>query len=188
MELTLKSNRPDNITISSAAQSAVPIGPQRNRNIIIAFIMSLGLGIGLAFLMDYLDDSIKSSDDIGKHLGLPTLALIPHESVLGKRKSQGMLAESNGGVSSTALIAIEDNRSPLAEAYRHLRTSLLFSSAGKPPQTVLVTSSQPSEGKTTTATTQRLRSLKPEQMLLSSIAICGARAFTIISGWITLPD
>ena len=151
MELTIKSSRPDNIAISSAAQSAFETGPQRNRNIIIAFIMSLGLGVGLAFLMDYLDDSIKSSDDIGKHLGLPTLALIPHESVLGKRKNQGTLVESTNGVSSTALIAIEDNRSPLAEAYRHLRTSLLFSSAGKPPQTVLVTSSQPSEGKTTTA-------------------------------------
>jgi capsular exopolysaccharide synthesis family protein len=49
------------------------------------------------------------------------------------------------------LISLEDTRSAMAEAYRHLRTSLLFSSAGKPPQTILVTSSQPSEGKTTTA-------------------------------------
>lgn len=151
MELTIKSSRPDNISVSSSAQSAMWIGPQRNRNIIIAFLLSLGLGVGLAFLMDYLDDSIKSSDDIGKHLGLPTLALIPHESVLGKRKNAGALSEKTGNASSTALIAIEDNRSPIAEAYRHLRTSLLFSSAGKPPQTVLVTSSQPSEGKTTTA-------------------------------------
>lgn len=150
MELTIKSSRPDNITISSSAQYASLVGPQRERNIIIAFLLSLGLGVGLAFLMDYLDDSIKSSDDIGKHLGLPTLALIPHESVLGKRKNPA-LVEKNANASSTALIAIEDNRSPLAEAYRHLRTSLLFSSAGKPPQTVLVTSSQPSEGKTTTA-------------------------------------
>ena len=52
---------------------------------------------------------------------------------------------------STGLITLEERRSPMAEAYRHLRTSLLFSSAGKPPQTILVTSSQPSEGKTTTA-------------------------------------
>lgn len=152
MELTISSSRPDNISISSSAQkSGFPVGPQRNRNIIIAFFLSLGLGIGLAFLMDYLDDSIKSSDDIGKHLGLPTLALIPHESVLGRRKNHSALSDKTGNVSSTALIAIEDSRSPIAEAYRHLRTSLLFSSAGKPPQTVLVTSSQPSEGKTTTA-------------------------------------
>src|SRR6185295_15598618 len=46
---------------------------------------------------------------------------------------------------------IQEKQSPMAEAYRHLRTSLLFSSAGKPPQTILVTSSQPAEGKTTTA-------------------------------------
>jgi capsular exopolysaccharide synthesis family protein len=52
---------------------------------------------------------------------------------------------------STGLITLEERNSPMAEAYRHLRTSLLFSSAGRPPQSILVTSSQPSEGKTTTA-------------------------------------
>lgn len=151
MELNISSNTPENIAIANVAGGAGPVGPQRSRNIIIAFLLSLGLGVGLAFLMDYLDDSIKSSDDIGKHLGLPTLALIPHESILGRRKGVTDLLDRGGNASSTALVAIENNRSPLAEAYRHLRTSLLFSSAGKPPQTVLVTSSQPSEGKTTTA-------------------------------------
>src|SRR5690606_37353694 len=51
----------------------------------------------------------------------------------------------------TSLVTLEERNSPMAEAYRRLRTSLLFSSAGKPPQSILVTSSQPSEGKTTTA-------------------------------------
>jgi capsular exopolysaccharide synthesis family protein len=105
-------------------------------------------------LLDYLDDSVKTSDDIGRHLGLPTLALIPHH--FGSEKRRLKLAAANGhgngglGV-STGLITLEERRSPMAEAYRHLRTSLLFSSAGKPPQSILVTSSQPSEGKTTTA-------------------------------------
>jgi capsular exopolysaccharide synthesis family protein len=114
-------------------------------------MLSVVAGIGLAFLMDYLDDSVKTSDDISRHLGLPTLALIPHYSVGSNRK---MLAgaNGNGGVSpATGLITLEERQSPMAEAYRHLRTSLLFSSAGKPPQSILVTSSQPSEGKTTTA-------------------------------------
>jgi capsular exopolysaccharide synthesis family protein len=153
MELAISGSRPDNIIVSSKAMKPeAPIGPQRNRNIFIAFFLSFGIGIGLAFLLDYLDDSIKTSDDIGKHLGLATLALIPHESVLGKKKKKS-LAGGNGNKSpsSTALITLEDSRSAMAEAYRHLRTSLLFSSAGKPPQVVLVTSSQPSEGKTTTA-------------------------------------
>lgn len=151
MELTIKGSRPDNILVSSSAPKPdFPIGPQRNRNIFIAFLLTFGIGIGLAFLLDYLDDSVKTSDDIGKHLGLPTLALIPHQSILEKRKKKA-LPGAVANPSSTALITLEDSRSAMAEAYRHLRTSLLFSSAGKPPQTILVTSSQPSEGKTTTA-------------------------------------
>ncbi len=150
MELTIQGSRPDNMVISTRAMDATLIGPQRNRNIFIAFFLTFAMGIGLAFLLDYLDDSVKTSDDVGKYLGLPTLAIIPHQSLLEKRK-KGSLASKAGTTTSTALIAIEDNRSAMAEAYRHLRTSLLFSSAGKPPQTVLVTSSQPSEGKTTTA-------------------------------------
>jgi capsular exopolysaccharide synthesis family protein len=70
-------------------------------------------------------------------------------------KRKGLLAAKNDNVNATAnsmaLIALSDKRSGMAEAYRHLRTSLLFSSAGKPPQTILVTSTQPAEGKTTTA-------------------------------------
>lgn len=149
-ELVISSGRPDNLKISTAAiKPTEPIGPQRNRNIIVAFLVSLAAGIGLAFLLDYLDDSIRTSDDVGRHLGLPTLALIPHQATNEKRK---LLPAKNGTAApATALIALEDTRSAMAEAYRHLRTSLLFSSAGKPPQTILVTSSQPSEGKTTTA-------------------------------------
>lgn len=153
-ELAIAGSMPENLKISTVAQTPLyPVGPQRNRNIVIALIMSLITGIGLAFLLDYLDDSIKSSDDIGKHLGLPTLALIPHQISSGKSKIGLIPAKANGNGNGipTALIAIEDTRSAMAEAYRHLRTSLLFSSAGKPPQTILVTSSQPAEGKTTTA-------------------------------------
>lgn len=154
IELTNNIERSDNINISTrAVKPESPIGPMRNRNIFIAFLLTFALGIGLAFLLDYLDDSVKTSDDIGKHLGLPTLALIPHQSVLEKKRKGSSLQSinGNGGPSSTALMSIENSRSAMAEAYRHLRTSLLFSSAGKPPQTILVTSSQPSEGKTTTA-------------------------------------
>ncbi|MCC7306169.1 MAG: polysaccharide biosynthesis tyrosine autokinase [Acidobacteria bacterium] len=150
-ELAIANSTPDNIKIpAKAIPPAGPIGPKRNRNIVIAFLLSLAAGIGLAFLMDYLDDSVKTSDDIGRHLGLPTLALIPHHSVTEKRRLS--LAAKNGSVvPATSIVTLEERHSPMAEAYRHLRTSLLFSSAGKPPQTILVTSSQPSEGKTTTA-------------------------------------
>ena len=150
-DLALATDAPKNIKLQShAVTPTVPIGPQRGRNILVALFLSLGAGIGLAFLLDFLDDSVRTSDDITRHLGLPTLALIPHYLHSDKKK---LLAAANGnGVpASAALITMEERHSPMAEAYRHLRTSLLFSSAGKPPQTILVTSSQPSEGKTTTA-------------------------------------
>ena len=151
-ELSIQSNQPDNITITSnAIVPTTPIGPKRNRNILVAFLLSLCAGVGLALLMDYLDDSVKSSDDISRHLGLPTLALIPQYASVEKRRLSLAPKNGNGIASTAALITLEETRSPMAEAYRHLRTSLLFSSAGKPPQTILVTSSQPSEGKTTTA-------------------------------------
>ena len=150
-ELALESGRPDNIQIQNHAITPTePVGPKRKQNILVALLLSFAAGVGLAFLLDYLDDSVKTSDDISRHLGLPTLALIPHYNTLDKRSLIPSKATgANSG--STALITLEDKRSPMAEAYRHLRTSLLFSSAGKPPQTILVTSSQPSEGKTTTA-------------------------------------
>lgn len=154
-ELNLASGRPDNIKVATSATGAGPAGPNRSRNIMVAFLLSLAGGIGLAFLLDYLDDSVKSSEDVGRHLGLPTLALIPHHNSLDRKKLSltPKLGDGNGNgtVGTTSMIALAERHSPMAEAYRHLRTSLLFSSAGKPPQTILVTSSQPSEGKTTTA-------------------------------------
>jgi polysaccharide biosynthesis transport protein len=126
-----------------------PVGPARFRNVAIAFMLSLVAGIGLAFLLDFLDDTVKSLDDIDRYVHLPALAMIPASKPLGRLK--GMGTATGPPSESTALAMVDDVRSPIAESYRHLRTSLLLSSAGQPPKTILVTSSQPSEGKTTTA-------------------------------------
>jgi len=126
-----------------------PVGPPRFRNVIIAFLLSLVAGIGLAFLLDFLDDTVKSLDDVDRYVHLPALAMIPASR--GGAKLKGLAAASAAPSETTALAMIDDVRSPIAESYRHLRTSLLLSSAGQPPKTILVTSSQPSEGKTTTA-------------------------------------
>ncbi|HEX8458768.1 MAG TPA: polysaccharide biosynthesis tyrosine autokinase [Pyrinomonadaceae bacterium] len=146
---------PTNITISTPARRAEIVGPPRVRNILIALMLSLAAGIGLAFLLDYLDDTLKSIEDVDRHIHLPTLALIPApraERRFALPARSALAAPGAGGEApATALALIEEKRSPVAEAYRHLRTSLLLSSAGQPPKTVLVTSSQPSEGKTTTA-------------------------------------
>jgi succinoglycan biosynthesis transport protein ExoP len=126
-----------------------PVGPARLRNVMIALVLSLVAGIGLAFLLDFLDDSVKSLDDIDRYIHLPALAMIPASR--GATNLKGLPRPNTGPSESTALALIDDARSPIAESYRHLRTSLLLSSAGQPPKRILVTSSQPSEGKTTTA-------------------------------------
>ena len=129
-----------------------PIGPQRFRNIFVAFLLSLVAGIGLAFLLDFLDDTIKSVEDVDRYLHIPALALIPAGRDRGRLIGLGGAPQGAAPPSeTTALAMISDARSPIAESYRHLRTSLLLSSAGQPPKTILITSSQPSEGKTTTA-------------------------------------
>ena len=126
-----------------------PVGPPRLRNVMIALVLSLVAGIGLAFLLDFLDDTVKSLDDVDRYIHLPALAMIPASR--GSVRLKGLPQPSPAPGESTALAMIDDVRSPIAESYRHLRTSLLLSSAGQPPKTILVTSSQPSEGKTTTA-------------------------------------
>ena len=128
-----------------------PVGPARLRNVLIALALSLVAGIGLAFLLDFLDDTVKSLDDIDRYIHLPALAMIPAGAGRIGPRLKGLPQGNSGPSESTALALVDDVRSPIAESYRHLRTSLLLSSAGQPPKTILVTSSQPSEGKTTTA-------------------------------------
>lgn len=152
-ELQISNNdKPNNVSVANYSRlPRAPVGPPRMRNVLIAFLLSLAGGIGLAFLLDYLDDTLKSVNDIDRYIHLPTLALIP-ASRSERLHLRGRSSASGGdGNESTALALINDVRSPIAEAYRHLRTSLLLSSAGQPPRSILVTSSQPSEGKTTTA-------------------------------------
>ncbi|MDQ3665013.1 MAG: polysaccharide biosynthesis tyrosine autokinase [Acidobacteriota bacterium] len=146
------SDRSNEVTIATYSRlKTTPIGPPRVRNIIIAFMLSLVAGIGLAFLLDFLDDTVKTIEDVDRYIHLPALALIP-TSRSDRARLIGIPVGSPAAPSeSTALAMVDDARSPVAESYRHLRTSLLLSSAGQPPKTILVTSSQPSEGKTTTA-------------------------------------
>jgi polysaccharide biosynthesis transport protein len=145
-------DRPNEVSIATYSRlPKTPVGPQRFRNILIALILSLAAGVGLAFLLDFLDDSVKSLEDVDRYLHLPALALIPASRGDRPRLIGIGGSPSPGSEENTALAMVDDVRSPVAESYRHLRTSLLLSSAGQPPKTILVTSSQPSEGKTTTA-------------------------------------
>jgi polysaccharide biosynthesis transport protein len=161
--------RASNIRIVDPAEVPdVPIRPRRSLNLAISAVTGLLLGVALAFLQEYMDDSVKSLEDVGRYLNVPSLGVIPKlESVnvgalyggygygygygygAGKRESGG----SNKVEKPPLLDLITNDRpgSVVAEAYRSARTSLLLSWPDRPPKTILVTSSLPSEGKTVTA-------------------------------------
>src|ERR1051326_4975974 len=153
---------PNNLHVTDyAIPPRGPIGPNRLQGILLAFFFSLGLGVCLAAMLEYLDDSVRSSEDVAKILRLPTLATIPllkkgarAQRKLSNGNSMLRLKSSNGrngnGKVNPALLLDLDHRSALAEAYRHLRTSVLLSSPGHAPKSLVVTSCFPSEGKSTT--------------------------------------
>lgn len=144
-------DKSDRVSIATpAALPTAAIGPPRMSKVAIAFLISLFAGLGLAILLHQLDNTLKSVDDISNYTYLPTLALIP--AVGGNRLSlRGRNLFKSRESEGTALALTRDVRSPSAEAYRHLRTSLLFTSTGQAPKSILVTSGRPFEGKTTTA-------------------------------------
>ena len=148
--------KPNNISVVDYALAPdSPVGPNRARTVLAALFLSIGGGIGLALLLEYLDDSVHSTDEVERVLHLPALAVIPSMGAAVRRRViTGMTAlqKQNGNSGDDAALLINvDGRSPLAEAYRHLRTSVLLSTPGGAPRTLLVTSSLPGEGKTTTA-------------------------------------
>jgi polysaccharide biosynthesis transport protein len=152
----IMASKPNNISIVDYAIAPDgPIGPNRARTVFIAIFLSLGFGVGLALLLEYLDDTVHSTDEVERLLHLPALAVIPSAVGNGRRRllgGPGALQKRNGNPSDNPeLLMNVDSRSPLAESYRHLRTSVLLSTAGRAPRSLLVTSSLPGEGKTTTA-------------------------------------
>jgi len=138
--------------VTPPAVPTEPIGPARLSKILTAFVLSLLAGVGLAVLINLFDNKLKSPEDVSQYLSLPTLALIPPANINGHgflKKRFSLRRRSYDG-SYTALASASDLRSPTAEAYRHLRASLLFT-PGQSPRTILMTSGSPLDGKTTTA-------------------------------------
>lgn len=142
--------------VDQALVPTSPAGPQRTRNILLALLVGLVGGVGLAVFREYLDNTVKSPDDIERLTGLPSLAVVPslpnpvgHTGKLARLAGDSANAASTG--SRVELLAYVQPKSQISEAFRALRTSLLLSQAEHPPQVILVTSALPREGKTTAA-------------------------------------
>lgn len=114
-----------------------PIRPNKRMNILLAALIGLSLGIGLAFFFEYLDTSIKTPEEIEKNLNLPYLGTVPAIKIPGVNKKK-----------IDELIVRDHPHSTPAESFRLIRTGILLSTAERPPASLLVTSAAPFEGKT----------------------------------------
>jgi exopolysaccharide transport family protein len=128
-----------------------PIEPNIPRNLAFAFMLGLTSGVGLAFLLEGLDNTVRTTEQAQMISGLPPLGMIPLGSKTAREAAASkrlILASSNEAVE---LITHVRPQSQMAESYRALRTSLLLSHLGAPPKVIMITSALPREGKSTTS-------------------------------------
>jgi capsular exopolysaccharide synthesis family protein len=150
--------------VDAAVPPASPVKPRVPLNLALALLLGLTGGIGMAFLQEHLDNTLKNSEDVERFVQLPALATIPAlESLNGHRRVYGLsnfkktaeVPHNGSGPKPAERFRIDETApqySSIGEAFRGLRTSVLLSTANRPPRTLLVTSAQPAEGKTTVST------------------------------------
>jgi polysaccharide biosynthesis transport protein len=134
-----------------------PFSPNKQRTLLLALMMGIGGGIFLIFALNYLDNTVKSPEEVEKLLHLPALGFIPavgakaghsyYQHYYSDRKKQ----QTEEKIKMVEMVNLKEPESTFAEHYRNIRTSLLLSSPDQPPKVFVVTSALPQEGKTVTA-------------------------------------
>ncbi|MEL7030774.1 MAG: polysaccharide biosynthesis tyrosine autokinase [Pseudomonadota bacterium] len=137
-----------------------PFQPNLNRSLLQAFVLSFGFGVGLAFLLNFIDDTIKTPDDIRNKLGLTVLGVVPK-------------VPSKTDIVSEVL---NKPKSTTSEAFASVQAALEFSSSEGMPSSILITSTRPGEGKTSTT------------VALASVLALGGKKVLIIDGDMRKPS
>lgn len=139
-ELT-EATPPENLRVGQVVEQATlstsPVSPNHLANGILGLLVGLALGIGIAFLRERLDDRVRDRASLEKYVGVPVMAVVPRVQTWRRG-------------TNPVLITIAEPRSAASEAYRTLRTALLFTSAQRRVKTILLTSARAGEGKTVT--------------------------------------
>ncbi len=146
--------------IDKALMPRRPFTPNTKRNLIMALLLGMVAGIGLVFFVEYIDNTVKGPEEVEKLTGLPTLGIIPFLSSDGhaRKRHDGYGTYGSEPAAGDALPEIREielinylyPKFAIAEDYRTLRTSILFSHADSAPKTICFTSTMPQEGKTAT--------------------------------------
>ncbi len=148
----VKGSQLSNASVMDAAElPGWPVEPNVPMSLMFATVLGLVVGVGLTLVLENVDTSFKTPEEVRRSLRLPTLGVVPDFAV-GARKTRAL--PYLGARSLPARRAPERVQRPTslsAEAYRSIRTSILFMNPVAPPRTLLVTSSQPREGKTATS-------------------------------------
>ena len=131
----------DNIVIAEPAElPKYPFKPRKLQNTLLAAVVGCMLAVGMAFLLEYLDYTIKTPEDLDAVYGMATLGVI------------GVIQGGDrGSAQREQIVALSQPRSPIAEAFRSLRTNIQFANPGRQVRSLLITSAGPTEGKTLTA-------------------------------------
>lgn len=138
--------------IDSAVTPSSPFKPRKGLLIGLALILSIMFGALLAFMLDYLDSTFKGAEDVEDKLGVSMLGMVP----LVKQKKK----------ETSALLFLDDKQKSYAEAMRTVRTSVVLSGIDKPHKSIMITSSVPSEGKSTSAINLAVALGQMERVLL----------------------
>lgn len=144
---------PNARVVDTAIPPNHPVKPLKGLTMALAFVLSLMLGTMLAFLLDYLDSTFKGAEDVEVRLGVPMLGLLP----VAKRKQDADIGRP---------LFLENDQQGFAEAVRTVRTGVVLSGLDASHQIVVVTSSVPGEGKTTTSVNLALAMGQMEKVLL----------------------
>ena len=137
--------------VDSARVPTAPIEPNIPRNLAFAFMLGLTSGVGLAFLLEGLDNTVRTTEQAQMISGLPPLGMIPMGSRTAREGASPKRLVIASSKEAVELVTQVRPQSQMAESYRALRTSLLLSNLGAPPKVIMITSALPQEGKTTTS-------------------------------------
>ena len=167
---------PSNVAVIDPAQlPTAPFLPNKRRNLTMGAILGLTVGVGLAFLLESLNNSIQSVDDLERTCNLPSLGMLPLlggngkmlPGLRGRLEDKGVWrylpqlqrylprlrrrGQAFADAENRDLIVFKNPQSPVSEAIRHAHTAIMLSASGRPPAAILVTSPNPGEGKTLVA-------------------------------------